>query len=255
MRCRSGRVRCRPARSARTGSPPARSGDRACSVPNVTVRRRPDRVAGCLSGVGHHPGRQVDREDRDGPRSRRRRPGRPADPAAPGARRCRARRRRPGRPRSGHDRRSRRPSTSRPPAASSARQTRLVRLPEGADGGHRAAPAGQPLRRRTARRRRCCRARPRSPRGRRTTVPRVRASRSADADREPVGGALHQRRRHRPPPWRPLPGHGSGRPCTRSARTQPSQTTIAEAIPASWDSDRWTCRTPRAPGPVLDRRR
>ena len=42
---RSGRVRCRPARSSRTGSRPARSGGRACRLPNVTVRRRPDRAA------------------------------------------------------------------------------------------------------------------------------------------------------------------------------------------------------------------
>ena len=63
------RVRCRPARSARTGSPGRLDQVTGLEVAEGDRPDRPDRVAGQQSGVGHHPGRQVDREDRDGPRN------------------------------------------------------------------------------------------------------------------------------------------------------------------------------------------
>ena len=48
-------------------------------------------------------------------------------------------------------------------------------------------------------------------------------------------------------------GADRSRPCTRIARTQASQITTAEAMPASWDRLTWIVPTPSSAGPVGDR--
>ena len=241
----SGRARCRPARSRRSGCAPARSGGRVCArrtsrsawpgsaapgtapVSASTPDGRSTATIGTpgVAGAGQ-PGHAV------------RQPGPPADAehAVDDQVGAAIRSRLGSRPVIGES-----TSRRRPPAAPPARAA--CGVPEAADGGHRAPRGGPAGRRRTARRRRCCRADQDQHPG---AVDRPRMPAAARRSRgQAAGGALHQRVvAHR----RPSPRASRARivaDCrTRIARTQASQTTTAEAIPASWDRRRGSVATP-----------
>ena len=213
--------------------------------------------AGHRAGVGADPGRQVDRDGRD---ARRRpgpgpaaptssgSPGRPPMPSTPSITRsaCRS----SARTEVGQVQSSR--SISRPPAARSAASPRCVRRAQAAHGRDRSARGGPAGPRRTGRRRRCCPGRPRSAPGRRRPG-RAGVRQLPGRDRgQPAAPPAASRCRRRP-----------GRMAAASSRRivvhrvrvahQASQTTTAEAMPASWDRETWMVRDPQLGGPGGDR--